>query len=43
MAVRKWVIEFVRFINNDPRLNRERERSREIAEFDRGHSRPPQR
>lgn len=42
MTVRKWVREFVRFINHDPRMIRERERSREIAEFDRRHSRPSQ-
>lgn len=33
-AVRRWFSGFSRFINNDPRMNRELERARENREFD---------
>ncbi|WP_327210486.1 hypothetical protein [Rhizobium leguminosarum] len=37
--VKNWFRGFVRFINNDPRMNRELEKSRENLEFDRNLSR----
>jgi hypothetical protein len=39
MKVKNWFSGFVRFINTDPRMNRELERSRENMEFDRNFSR----
>jgi hypothetical protein len=43
IEVKKWFSGFVRFLNNDPRMNRELERSRENLEFDRNFSKTQER